>query len=163
MSTFIETRATELGLDLEDATESAVLNLTLQDIKQAKVKNFRFCAFARAAKRQYGCKQAYFFRQTAWFEYKDKMVRYRLPGTVQREIVAFDRDGGMMPGEYKISPVNPSMRLGKVRPAPKRQRTRSKSKVGESRAIPKISKHTEAIRTLDGLWYVPTKKKTKKG
>lgn len=158
MSTFLMKRADELGLEMADAEGPITLSLTAKDIKQSKTKDSRFCAFARAAKRQYKCKQAYFFRQTAWLEYENKLVRYHLPSTVQREIVAFDRDGGMMPGQYKLTPHVPSSKLGKERKVPKTKRVRKKHD-GSKALKKKVAHQTEAIRTLDGLWYVPKGKK----
>lgn len=48
-----------------------------------------------------------FFRTTAFVEFKDKIVRYQLPGSIQKEIVSFDRAKVMSAGAYRLSPVGP--------------------------------------------------------
>ena len=83
MATYITKLAEEKGLKKVDARSDLVIELTQTDIKRALVKNSKCCAFARAAKRQYECRAAYFFRSTAWLEYDDKIVRYLLPTSMQ--------------------------------------------------------------------------------
>ncbi len=58
---------------------------------------------------------AYFFRRTAFLEYDRKMVRYVLPPSTQKEIVAFDRAQVFASGAYQLSPPSPALtRKGKI-------------------------------------------------
>lgn len=103
MSTWITRRANDLGLRIIDARQPLELELSRTDITQAIRKNSKDCAFATACKRQFKARAAYFFRTTAWLEYPDKMVRYILPQSMQKEIVSFDRSKIMAPGVYQLS------------------------------------------------------------
>jgi hypothetical protein len=106
-ATFVTKRAHERELEEVDAKKPLAVEVTARDIKLAKAKNSKECALARAVKRSMPVKAAYFLRTTAWLEFEDKMVRYRLPPSVQKEIVSFDRNKMMSTGEYVLSPVSP--------------------------------------------------------
>ncbi len=103
MSTYITKRAKELGLKKVDAKEPLALQVKKLDVLRATRKNSKCCAFARACKRSLEVKAAYFFRSTAWLEFDDKLVRYMLPPSVQKEIVSFDRAGVTAPGVYQLN------------------------------------------------------------
>jgi len=116
MKTFITKRAAEQNLKIVEARAPLTVEVDKGDIKKALKKNARCCAFARAAKRgQPEIKNAYFFRCTAYLEYADRMVRYHLPPSVQKEIVSFDRAKIMAPGTYQLSPKTKSQTLAALR------------------------------------------------
>ncbi len=118
MSTFVTKRAQARNIPISDAREPLVLEVKKSDITKALQKNSRCCAYARACKRSQsasGLKEAFFFRSTAYLEYGDKMVKYALPPSVQKEIVSFDRAKVMAPGVYKISPPSKSQRIEEVK------------------------------------------------
>lgn len=100
----------EKGIPIVDATEPLKVCVRKCDIKGAGVKNPGDCAMARACKRQKGVKSAHFTRSTAYLEFDDKVVKYDLPTSIQKEIVAFDRAGdkAFEPGVYQLSKVRPS-------------------------------------------------------
>lgn len=107
MSTYITKRADELGVPVVDATEPIIIGVTQGDIDKSVPKDSKVCGFARACERQLkDVRAAYFFKTKAWLEYDDKLVRYKLPQSVQKEIIAFDRSRSMEPGVYKLSPIN---------------------------------------------------------
>lgn len=105
MSTYVTKRAKELGLKKIEAKKPLKIELLQKDIDKAERKNSKCCAFACATMRTYPVKAAYFFRSSAWLEYADKLVRYSLPPSVQKEIVSFDRSKIMAPGIYQLSAV----------------------------------------------------------
>lgn len=105
MSTYITKRASDLGIKVVDATEPLQVNVKQADIDKAQQKNSKCCAFVRACEREMPIEAAFFFRSTAYLEYPDKIVRYKLPPSVEREIVAFDRSKDMEPGVYQLSAV----------------------------------------------------------
>jgi hypothetical protein len=111
MSTFLTKRAKELGLKKVDGKEPLTLKVSKLDVLRATRKNSKCCAFARACKRQVDVTAAYFFRSTAWLEYPDKLVKYDLPPSVQKEIVSFDRAGIVASGTYHLRPPTPSTSL----------------------------------------------------
>lgn len=100
--------AKEHGLTLVDATTPLEIEVKRGDIRTAKTKHHKECAFAKACKRTFAIRNAYFFRAIAYLEFKDKMVRFSLPHVVQREIVSFDRNQDMEPGRYFLAAVSPS-------------------------------------------------------
>ena len=105
--TYITKRAHDRELEEVDAQKPLAIEVTARDIKLAKAQNSKECALSRAVKRAMPVKAAYFLRTTAWLEFSDRMVRYRLPQSVQKEIVSFDRNKMMSVGEYVLSPVEP--------------------------------------------------------
>lgn len=117
MATAMTKWAKERGLEIVDATQSLHIDLKPHDIKMGTRKKAKECAFACAAKRiDRTIKHAFFYRSTAWLEKDDgKLVRYMLPTSVQREIISFDRGGGMMPGEYLMKPPAKSQSLDAVK------------------------------------------------
>lgn len=123
MSTYVTKRAKELGLKKVDAKEPLRLRVARLDVDRAARKNSKCCAFARACKRQLPIKAAYFFRSTAWLEYDDKLVKYSLPPSVQKEIVSFDRAGITAPGVYQLSAPTKSERKAALK-------TRSAARIG---------------------------------
>jgi len=146
MSTLITKRAIGLGLKMCDAKKPLAVIVTAVDIKKAKAKDPRHCAFANACKRINGnVLAAYFFRSTAWLEYDDKMVRYILPPSVQKEIVAFDRGGLTAPGTFQLSPPLGSNSLKETR---KRSAARRKHPPGNGRIKRKPIHRTQSVRTM---------------
>lgn len=144
MSTFITKRAKELDLKKTDARKPLTIILTKPDISNAKQKNSKCCAFARAAKRQFQVKNAYFFRSTAWLEYEDRLVRYALPQSVQKEIVSFDRTKVMAPGTYQLSKPSPHKQFGSTTARGKDNRRRHDK--GQKGRGAKVRHMTQLVR-----------------
>jgi hypothetical protein len=145
--TYVTLRAQERELEEVDADDSLSLVVTARDIKLAKAANSKECALARACKRELHVKAAYLLRTVAWLEYPDKMVRYRLPQSVQKEIVSFDRSKMMSTGEYTLAPVAP-MKRGKGR-ARARSKVTGKRLLGRGKAATKIvSKRTHELQDV---------------
>lgn len=106
--TYVQRICEAKGIKLIDASRPIVVGVAVDDILKSRLKNSKCCAFARAAKREPGVRAAYFFRSTAFLEFADRMERYSLPPSVQKEIVSFDRAGIMAPGQYQLNAVSPS-------------------------------------------------------
>ena len=126
MTNYVYIRASELGLELEDAKKRIALEVTNADIRQARIRNSKACVFANAARKLPGVKAAYFFKTTCWLEYARKMVRYILPTSVQREIVAYDRAGIIAAGTYHLTPPGKTQSLGYIRKNPGKYRREAK-------------------------------------
>jgi hypothetical protein len=145
MSTLITKRAKGLGLKMVDAKKAWVIEVVQKDIKKAKAQDPRHCAFALACQRtDKKVRAAYFFRTSAWLEYSDRMVRYMLPSSIQKEIVSFDRGGLTAPGTYQLSPPKGSNSLGAARARSRKRRSHPK---GNGRIKRKVIHRTESIRT----------------
>ena len=144
MASYITKLARTLGLEKVDADAPLTLNVKELDVKRASRKDPSCCAYARACKRELKAKAAYFFRTTAWVQHGDKLVRYSLPPSMQKEIVAFDRNKTMEPGTYQLSPPVKSARMGAVM---KRSKKRSgRHQPGKGTIKRKFVHRTENIR-----------------
>lgn len=134
MSTYITKRADELGLKVVDADKPLMLEVKRGDIDKATPKSSKVCAFARACERSMPVEAAFFFKSVAWLEYKDKIVRYSLPPSMQKEIVAFDRNRTMEPGVYRLAAIGPNKTL----PAKAKERDRERAKARSHKTTGKL-------------------------
>jgi hypothetical protein len=105
---YVYQRAEDLGIPVVDGRDRVQVVVTEHDVINAKKANSKHCALARAALRVPGVDAAYFFRSTAFLEYADKIVRFLLPVSVQKEIVSFDRARMFASGVYQMTPPNPA-------------------------------------------------------
>lgn len=145
MSTLIAKHAQGLGLKMVDAKKAMTIEVIITDIRKSVQKDPRKCAFAMACRRNdKEIFAAYFFRSTAWLEYEDKMVRYILPMSVQKEIVAYDRGGEVKPGTFQLSPPKGSHTLKAARA---RSKERKEHPAGNGK-IKRRVKHVIGIRTM---------------
>jgi hypothetical protein len=142
------------NIPIIDATSPIMIGVAVDDIKKAKAKNSKCCAFARAAQHEPGVVAAYFFRSMAFLEYPDRMVRYALPADARTEIVSFDRAGVMAPGEYRLAPVPKSQKLASLRRYDKKKRRKQAAKTAPVRATPLIE-HVGLVRSDGGTPPLP--------
>lgn len=127
MSTIIVSIARQLRLKKVDARKPMLLEVLPKDAKLGKEKDPRSCAFAEACMRSTdGVTGVFFFRTTAWVQYADKLVRYLLPASMQKEIVSFDRGAGIEPGIYQMSPPPKHGRLDAVLKRSRKRKGRHK-------------------------------------
>lgn len=101
------------GKKVVNATKPLVLQITQGDCDNGKTKDPGGCAAARALKRQLHVTKARVHLGRVYVERSDSWVRYHTPVSLKAEIIAFDRGGSFEPGEYKLSPMQPSKRTGK--------------------------------------------------
>lgn len=153
MSNYVTKRSEDLQKPIEDAKEPLMLEVKPLDIVRASDKNSKCCAFVRACEREVkGAQAAFFFRSTAYVEYEDKILRYILPPSVQKEIVMFDRSRTMEPGVYQLSAVHPArtMRALKKMNAKRKTGNATVRGLGAKRTL---VHRTQGIRTLDEPTY----------
>jgi len=150
---YVHDIARQKRIPVVDATAPIIIGVAVDDIKKAKAKNSKCCAFARAAQHEPGVVAAYFFRSMAFLEYPDRMVRYALPADARTEIVSFDRAGVMAPGEYRLAPIPKSQKLESLRQYDRKKR-RSKSKTAAKRSTPLIE-HAGLVRADSGVPPTP--------
>lgn len=106
------------GVEVKDADEKLVVKITKDDVRKGSLKNANACAAANALCRQEHCDEARVHFSRAYIRKGKKWLRFGVPPALRNEIIAFDRGGTFEPGEYILSPVQPTVRLD--RPTPKR-------------------------------------------
>ena len=100
---------------VKDARSDSYVEVTRKDLNSARVRDHKTCAMAVACKRKFHADGAIISLGTAYVVKGDTAIRYRVPESVSREIVSFDRNGGFKQGEYHLRAPAPSQRLGTVR------------------------------------------------
>jgi hypothetical protein len=104
---------------VNDADKPISIEVTKADNNSAQVRNHNACAMAVACKRKLKLDGVIVSIGTIYTIKGDTATRYRVPQSVSREIVSFDRDAGFSEGEYQIVPVPKNDRLGKGHSYPK--------------------------------------------
>jgi hypothetical protein len=126
-----------------DGKKAITIEVTAADDRTATKRAHKTCAMAVACKRKFDLDGVVISVATAYLVKDKKATRYQLPPSVSREVVSFDRDGGFRPGEYQLSAIPKSNRLGRE-PQGKHQGGPSVDKVRP------LVHHTEGIRTALG-------------
>lgn len=97
------------GLPVVDAPKKLAINISASDCKKGAGKNPAACAAARACVRQLaGVVEARVHLGRVYLKTKDKWFRYRTPGSIRSEVISFDRGGGFTPGDYTLTPTEPT-------------------------------------------------------
>jgi hypothetical protein len=118
-----------------DATKSIQIKVSNQDVTGAMPKKPEDCAMARACRRVFKADGAIVRPSVAYIIHGTTATRYRVPSSVTREIVSFDRHKDFAPGEYQLSPIKGSARLGFRQGSDKPKRFKS------TRAKPHVLRH----------------------
>jgi hypothetical protein len=100
------------GVEVKDATKKIVLTITKQDVRSGAKKDSNSCAAAKALCRQEQCEAAKVHFSRAYVKKSGKWIRFFVPPALRNEVLAFDRGGEFAPGEYVLTPVQPTVRLG---------------------------------------------------
>lgn len=99
-------------LKLIDAKKPVVIHITATDVRLGSLKQATACAAAKAICRQLTCDAARVHISRTYIKKEGKWVRYQTPVSLRNEIIAFDRGGVFEPGDYVLSPVQPSCKIG---------------------------------------------------
>lgn len=105
---------------VKDAKRSLQINVSEADCRSPGVKKHKSCALAEACKSMREIDGAIISISAAYLIKGDTATRYKVPVSVSREIVAFDRSGGFEPGEYWLD--KPQNKLGSPEGSGSRQR-----------------------------------------
>jgi hypothetical protein len=97
---------------VEDADKQMVVNVTRADIAKSNMKNHKTCALAVCCQRSFEADGVIIGLTTAYIIKGDTAYRFKLPGSIGREITSFDRGAGYDEGKYLLVPPCPSARLG---------------------------------------------------
>lgn len=98
-----------------DAKKDASFEVTKADTKSAAVRNHTACAAAVACKRKLELDGVIMSVNTAYLVKGSTATRYKVPQSVSREIISFDRDAVFEPGDYRLKAPCQSARLGMKR------------------------------------------------
>lgn len=123
-----------------DANRNVQVEVTASDSKLSKPKAPDSCAMAKAFCRTHD--GAIVSLAVAYLIDGNKAVRYRVPGSVSRELVSFDRSHVFSPGSYSLYAPVSTERLSAIRAAPKIPK-----RTGMKTVIRRYH-HTAGIRTL---------------
>jgi len=100
---------------VKDAIQSLSVQVTDEDGNSAEVKDHQGCAMAVACRRSTHADGVIISVGSAFVIKGDTAVRYRVPESVAREVVSFDRNAGFAPGTYELKKIMPCQRLGRRR------------------------------------------------
>ena len=95
-----------------DATRNAVIEVLPTDAHSKGIKKHAECAMAVACKRKFHLDGVIISRSVAYLVKGNKARRFKLPESVSREIVYFDRGAGFSPGKYHLERPSKTMLLG---------------------------------------------------
>lgn len=98
--------------DVVDSKRAVHVQVQPRDCIKGKSKDPGSCALAQAARRQYHADGVIIGMRFSYIVRGKHAIRFATPESVQREIVSFDRHGDFDPGDYHLSPVSASARLG---------------------------------------------------
>lgn len=96
--------------DIVNATEKLTINVPPRLAQSKRRRNAYHCVFAEACNRLPEVAEAIIHLSTAYlrFEGEDHWTRFRVATRLRDQIVTFDRHGDFEPGEYSLSPIQPS-------------------------------------------------------
>lgn len=114
-----------------DATEDIDIKVTRADTQTKAVRNHSECALAHACRRAMRADGAMINVTSAYVIKGNTATRYKLPESVSREIVSFDREAAFEPGDYHLHTPPPSAKLG----TPSRSGARTGYKTGNGKSI----------------------------
>lgn len=126
-----------------DATKHLDVTVTSRDCKSATSGAANDCAMARACKREFD--GAIVSKAVAYLIKGDTAYRYRVPSSLQREIVSFDRNHDFRPGDYWLQAPHTTEKLSFLRKA--RQKSGG-AKANIKRKTIRRSHQTAGIRSL---------------
>jgi hypothetical protein len=100
-----------------DSEKQMVVRVTRADIEKSNMKDHKTCALAVCCQRTFEADGVIIGLTTAYIIRGNTAYRFKLPGSIGREITSFDRGAGYDEGEYLLVPPCPSERLGERRPS----------------------------------------------
>lgn len=108
------------GLKVVDAKRKLKITIKPIDIKKGRSKAPDTCVIARACVRQLKAARARVHLSRVYMQIGNAWVRYETPAPLRSEIIAFDRGGRFMPGEFELLVPRPTFREGAKRPSGRR-------------------------------------------
>jgi hypothetical protein len=131
--------------EVHDADDDLLLEVNAQDSTEGKLKDHSHCAFARACQKKFKARGVIVSINTVYVIQKEGATRYKLPESVSREIISFDRKGGFAEGEYMLKAPPKSNRLGARHERPD---NRTGSHAGKRKGKTRFMHLTTGIRAM---------------
>ena len=124
-----------------DANRNALIEVTQKDASSKAVRDHNGCAMAVACKRKFHLDGVIISRSTAYLIKGVQARRFKLPESVSREVVSFDRGGEFAIGRYELSAVPESSRLGARTGRPKDKANRD----GKPKRFRHLTTHVRSV------------------
>lgn len=102
-------------LPIVNARKPLVLHITKSDLSTASRhrRDPTWCVIACAARREFGAEDVRIHLSRIYIRKENRWLRFMTPKALRSEIVAFDRGGTFVPGEFWLSPPQPSRKPGR--------------------------------------------------
>jgi len=135
------------GLPVVDATKPITLHIGQHDIPRSKHRNPAACVAAQACMRDLGAESARIHLSRVFIKMpgKKQWVRYATPGSLRSEIIAFDRGGRFIVGEFELLAIKPSHRKAYTK---KYNDKRRRHDLGKKTGKKRINHVTKGVRAL---------------
>lgn len=130
-----------------DSDRAVDVHVKAIDVKQSNPLHPSECAMAHAFKRETHAEGAIIGIGSSYLIHGTVAFRFKTPGSVQREIVTFDRHRDFREGHYYLVPPSPSAQLKAPKPAAKRGK--AKRGGGGHHTQPRRIHKTEKVRVLE--------------
>jgi hypothetical protein len=134
---------------VKDADKEVHVEVLPRDNSNSKVKNHTACAMAVACKRTYQADGVIVAVSVAYIVKGNTAIRYRLPESIAREVVSFDRKGGFAPGTYKMLMPKEKHRIGE-RQGGEENHDLADPRKNHKRKKADLIHYTDGIRTVLG-------------
>jgi hypothetical protein len=105
------------GVNVVDAKRKLKITIKPVDIKKGKSKAPESCVIAKACMRQLKAARARVHLSRTYVKIGNAWVRYETSHPLRAEIIAYDRGGRFMPGEFELLVPRPTFREGAKRPS----------------------------------------------
>jgi hypothetical protein len=99
------------GMPVVDADKPVTIHITPADCERGSKKDPMRCAAALALKRVTGCDETRVHLACTYLRFRNKWRRYATPPSLKAEVISFDRRGGFYPGDFRLRPMSPTLRL----------------------------------------------------
>ncbi len=99
-------------LKVTDSDNDLEIEVLERDIRAAAKKNHTECAMAVACKRAEHADGVIISVNTAYVIKGNEATRFKVPQSIAREVVSFDRGSQFGPGDYALKSPRKSQRLG---------------------------------------------------
>lgn len=99
------------GKPVVDTGKPVTVHITPADCARGSKKNPEKCAVALALKRVTRCDESRVHLGCTYLRFGNKWLRYATSPSLKAEIISFDRGGGFYPGDFRLHPMPPALRL----------------------------------------------------
>lgn len=139
------------GTPVVDADEPVTVHVTSDDCSRGSTKDPRGCAFALALKRIAQCNEGRVHLGCTYLRFGNKWLRYATPPSLKSEIISFDRGGGFFPGNFRLHPMPPALRLKPANPNRNRKRSALRATSQRAGTEKKVTASPRPLHRVEGV------------